>query len=493
MKKYYQIVIFIVLQFSFIGDISSKSTPIIIRDNDHFKYIVDSILAKHCILTTADTARLVMRFRISAPLGEITEFNIDGNRNAPKEEKIPCLNIAEHIVGKYSTHYMLQYLKLPDFPYGTYYYRMYTFPLKVKPTFKSKPIFLDQDTANTFSAVNNEGVLFRYKIISDNEVSLLWCDNTMSNGIETCNIDSIVVNSKTKYSVVEIGDSAFAYSTFSKVNIPRSIKSIGSRSFYYSCIRELYLHDSIIDFGIGAFECCIYLSDVYLPKNLKAISEGMFLKCASLKKIDIPSTVKIIENYAFNQCSSLKKIIFPDSIVSVGKFAFMRCIDLEKITLNKNLREIDLGAFAATAVERVIIPNSVTTIKEQAFQNSRVKSIKLPDKLDSISGCCFCHCYRLKKIIIPKSVKYIGNSAFYNCSILKTIKLPEGINTIDDAAFCACESLENITLPNGLEKIGKYAFLGCKNLKNFTLPDSVKFIGENALDFSNEENKDLWR
>ena len=61
---------------------------------------------------------------------------------------------------------------------------------------------------------------------------------------------------------------------------------------------------------------------------------------------------------------------------------------------------------------------------------------------------------------------------FQNSAAVKTVYIPDGIESIGAKAFYYCESLETITLPPSIRKIGDYAFMGCKNLK------SVNFLGD---------------
>ena len=73
-------------------------------------------------------------------------------------------------------------------------------------------------------------------------------------------------------------------------------------------------------------------------------------------------------------------------------------------------------------------------------------------------------CSILKTINIPNSVTSIGDQAFRNCPKLRNITIPNGVTSIGNRTFYDCSSLPRITIPKSVVSIGKKAFLGCSNL-----------------------------
>ena len=70
-------------------------------------------------------------------------------------------------------------------------------------------------------------------------------------------------------------------------------------------------------------------------------------------------------------------------------------------------------------VSDLIIPASidgypVTAIADNAFENSSLVSVSMPETLKSIGWFAFSGSARLERIIIPKNVAEIGYNAFYN-------------------------------------------------------------------------------
>jgi hypothetical protein len=84
-------------------------------------------------------------------------------------------------------------------------------------------------------------------------------------------------------------------------------------------------------------------------------------------------------------------------------------------------------------------------------------------------------------VILPPSMTDIKDSAFYNCDSLTAVVLPANISAIGRMAFSSCDSLNSVTLPDGLLSIGDNAFFGCRTLTGIRIPATVTTIGEKAF------------
>ena len=132
-----------------------------------------------------------------------------------------------------------------------------------------------------------------------------------------------------------------------------------------------------------------------------------------------------------------------------------------------------------TSVTSVVIPNSVTSIGDYAFNGcTSLASVTIPNSVTSIEVGAFEDCTSLTSINIPNNVIGIASSAFRNCAGLQSVTLPTSLTTIENNAFEGCTSLTSITIPNGVGTIGNNAFLNCTSLTSVTMPD--RFIGQVA-------------
>ncbi len=245
----------------------------------------------------------------------------------------------------------------------------------------------------------------------------------------------------------------------------------------------------------NAFYNCSSIEEIIIPDTVQSIGVHAFSGCSSLSSITIPESVKLIDNRAFMGCSVLKSINIPAGVESIGVSIFAECSSLEEITVPFIPGETNatIGAMFGSpkyADNVNYIPEtlrSVTvlggdTIGDNAFRGcSNLKSITLPETLESIGGYAFMGCSGIEALNIPASVSSIGDSAFKDCSALKAIELPARVSAISNSTFEGCASLESLSLHEGIMSIGGSAFSGCTMLKELELPSTLESIGLSAF------------
>ena len=161
--------------------------------------------------------------------------------------------------------------------------------------------------------------------------------------------------------------------------------------------------------------------------SVTSIGEKAFFYCSDLTSITIPNSVTSIGNGAFRQCSSLTSIVVDEGNTHYD--SRNNCNALIETSSNKLI----------AGCINTIIPNSVTSIEEWAFNGcSGLTSITIPNSVTSIGNNAFYCCYGLTSITIPNSVTSIGDGAFYYCSGLTSITIPNSVTSIGDGAFYDC-------------------------------------------------------
>ena len=284
---------------------------------------------------------------------------------------------------------------------------------------------------------------------------------------------------------------------------------------------------NVTKIGNAAFYYCLSLTSIEIPNSVTSIGNGAFYSCSGLTSIEIPNSVTSIENLAFYSCSGLTSIEIPNSVTFIATSAFSSCDGLESFVVEGGNPNYDsrnnCNAIIETSTntlhsgcKNTIIPNSVTSIGEYAFESCiDLTSIEIPNSVTSIGNSAFSNCL-LTSIEIPNSVTSIGYRAFYYCNGLTSIEIPSSVTSIGKEAFGWCSNLESIVvesgntvydsrdncnaiietqtntllygcmntiIPNSVTSIGNSAFYNCDGLTSIEIPNSVTSIGERAFAF----------
>ncbi|NCC61001.1 MAG: leucine-rich repeat domain-containing protein, partial [Verrucomicrobiae bacterium] len=118
--------------------------------------------------------------------------------------------------------------------------------------------------------------------------------------------------------------------------------------------------------------------------------------------------------------------------------------------------------------------------------NKTLKSVVIPDTVESLGVMSFASCEALETVQFSANLRVIDQDAFFYCRALKEVILPDSVQMLGNGAFLACYALEKVRLPANIEKINDRTFFSCRNLSDITLPSSVREIGENAFHSCNK-------
>lgn len=213
---------------------------------------------------------------------------------------------------------------------------------------------------------------------------------------------------------------------------------------------------------------------------------------------------------------SISTIIIQEGVTSIGNRAFKNIHYFEDLTvmLPSSLKTIGECAFQSCPLKNITIPPNVTYIGSHAFQSSALKSIVIPNGVTSIESHTFCYCSKLASVVLPPSIERIESSAFFDFGA-PTITIPQNVNYIGDAALSSSSLTEIVvdagndtfssrdgilfskdmstlircpegksgtyTIPESVTNIESGAFRDCNKLTQISIPNTITDISSSAF------------
>ena len=277
-------------------------------------------------------------------------------------------------------------------------------------------------------------------------------------------------------------------------------------------IKKVIIEEGVINIPFKSFYGCSNLIEASMANSVQEMGSSAFRDCVALEEITFSKKIKVIPDYAFQKCTNLQKIIIPDNVKEIQDEVFYGCTKLKDIQMSKKIENVKKGAFINTAFfknddnwkngvlycdsvlvssntdvsRNVTVREGTRVIAAEAFENSRLSKVILPESMITIGDYAFYYCKLLQEIVAESGLRYIEEYAFNGDSLLSKVQLPDTVEKIERAAFAECERIVNFNTPSHLTKIGNEAFVGCGSLESFTIPKSVSIIGDWCFDNCNQ-------
>ena len=329
-------------------------------------------------------------------------------------------------------------------------------------------------------------------------------------------------------------------------------------------LTSIAIPDSVKEIGDYAFYSCSRLASITLPNDLKSIGDCAFYGCESVASLTIPDSVEYIGERAFYGCTGLTVYFVVEEEPAGWHWNWDAHIEerhtlypIQSVVWNCNGNEVAKDGYIYVVVDgvRYGIKDGVATVARQPKNSEKVvisKSIYYNGRsytVTKIAEKAFQSYNTLISITIPNSVTSIGEDAFYNCvsatiyceherkpsgwysnwnnfgktvvwdcnnndvaedgyvytmiegikygikdGVATVVKQPRNIEnaiilksivysgasypviSIVDEAFYG-STLISVTIPNSIKSIGKSAFAYCYRLKSIIIPSSVTSVG----------------
>ena len=281
--------------------------------------------------------------------------------------------------------------------------------------------------------------------------------------------------------VESIGKGAFTYcNTLTRLEMPSTLKKIGSYAFSSSSISEIHINDlaswckiefegkeaSVFRRGDGSLISNVDLyvngekvTKLVIPVGVTSIPDGAFAYCDAIESLVLKGTVETVGKEAFYSCKRLKDANTGSGLADLGDYAFWGCKVLERVTFGTGIRKIGSYAFLNTA---------------------SLKTVTIPEGLEEVGEFAFRNCSTITNMTLPKTLKNVGRSAFSNCGVSGELIFESPV-TVGESAFSGSK-ITSVAFGDNEATIGKNAFNKCTELVSLTIGKNVTSIDLNAFD-----------
>ncbi len=172
--------------------------------------------------------------------------------------------------------------------------------------------------------------------------------------------------------IIESKSNKLLYGCASTV-IPNSVTSIGENAFYGAHdLVSITIPSSITEIETGAFANCESLTSITIPSSLTELHNGIFCGCCSLKEINLPNSLKSVGDSwlivdgaysinfpwmlwsgTFENCFALERIIIPENVTTLYGSLFEGCYNINEITIPSTMESISEAAFVYVSPQNV--------------------------------------------------------------------------------------------------------------------------------------------
>ncbi|MDE7159019.1 MAG: leucine-rich repeat domain-containing protein, partial [Clostridiales bacterium] len=294
-------------------------------------------------------------------------------------------------------------------------------------------------------------------------------------------------------SVTSIGAYAFIGAKISSITLPSSLTEI-PEGLFYGCAELLSdgLTNKMTTIGDYAYYGCAGIGDeVIIPSSVTAIGKNAFEGCSSIEKLTVPNSVLEFGDSTFKDCSGLSELNFETLLLSLPDYMFRGCSSLGSFPLPASVRTFgygflqecgNLGSLTIDVSKMAEIPSyfvkdceSLSTLTFDNFESSVLSTIGKEAFYNT----------GLVSVELPDSVSTIGAYAFYGCSELTTLSGLDNVTTLEaisnngglvSYAF-AYTKLSSITLSTELTALPAYLFYGSSQLSSISGIENVTSFG----------------
>lgn len=288
--------------------------------------------------------------------------------------------------------------------------------------------------------------------------------------------------------VTKIGNSAFSgCSRLEQITIPDSVTKISAGAFSGTELTQVSA-PGVTEIGVNAFGNCWKLTQIHVSARLATVESGAFEGCSELMDVYYSGTAEQWQAVN-NQDATIAdaNIHCADQDIPGVKHGTWNGVTW-RLAPDGTLTVSGTGSITAgyswwfpwnsfkEEILKIVIEDGITSVGTNAFPDCpNLKTVEIAGSVTSLGIQAFANCHKLEEVHLSEGLKNIGQSALGGTAI-RTIELPESLETLGCCAFGWCPNLESIRIPSNVWGLDRAVFTSCDNLKEVWLPRSLRYI-----------------
>lgn len=190
-----------------------------------------------------------------------------------------------------------------------------------------------------------------------------------------------------------------------EIVLPEIVREIPEKAFAARRIKSIKLNEGLRTIGEMAF-CGASVPEIILPASLEQLGDHAFYHCAGLTRVDMSRTQLAALPKNLFAYADIEQIVWPARLAEIGTQAFLGTGRLKRVEIPETVRKIGFEAFRESAVESVVLPDGVTEIAGRAFYlcaslvEVSVHGASGDTADGALRGACFVGCPSLERLAI---------------------------------------------------------------------------------------------